>query len=307
MFQRIVRLLCCVAFSGCAAGGVRTIAPQTTNGLSDRGALGLSPDYETKNGVVFVSSEHDDIIVLYPLVGTNLSSIGSIVIGVSAPLGMSVDAAGTLYVANYSNSSVSEYPKGKVHPSIVLTAGIQQPGDAVVAGDGSVFVSNNTAGTVVAFHKGANRPFETIGGMVAPLSMAFDDAGNLFVVDERVDTTGCIWEVQRGKSVAKKLNFKVEYPAGIAVDGHENVYVTQQNEPPAIDVYRAGSSKPIRSITAGLDLPYLLSVSHGSLFAADFGAQTAMEYDAASGKLEKTYSEDLRQPFGIAVLPADGT
>src|SRR5580700_11214094 len=114
MFQRILALSLLPMLSGCAAIGGGTIAPVTTpNALGDRTRSAPSPDFETKNGVVFVSSENADSIILFALKGTDLNPIGAIVVGVSDPVGMSVDAAGTLYVANYFNSSVSEYPKGK--------------------------------------------------------------------------------------------------------------------------------------------------------------------------------------------------
>jgi|HubBroStandDraft_2_1064218.scaffolds.fasta_scaffold255449_2 hypothetical protein len=86
MLRRIVCLLCCIVMSDCAVGGVRVVAPLTASGVGDR-AIHMAPDYEMKNGVVFVSSENDDIILLYQLEGTNFNPIGSIVVGVSPRLG----------------------------------------------------------------------------------------------------------------------------------------------------------------------------------------------------------------------------
>ncbi len=99
----------------------------------------------------YVSSADTDIVILFALQGANLNPIGSIVVGIDAPVGMTVDASGKLYVANFGNSTVSVYPKGKVHPSLILSDGVAGAADVAVR-DGTVFVSNNNSTTVVAYH-----------------------------------------------------------------------------------------------------------------------------------------------------------
>jgi serine/threonine-protein kinase len=262
--------------------------------------------YETKGGVLYVSSEDDDVIVMFALQGTNPYPIGTIANGVSAPVGMTVDASGTLYVANNFSNTVTEYPKGKTRPSTTISDGISVPGDVAVDSNGTLYVSNNVAGTVVEYQKGQTSPSATISGLGGPLGLALDHHGNLYVADERFNFIGCIWRFKPGSTKGTQLNFAgITYPASVAVDAKDDVYVTVQTYPPVINVYRVGKTSPVRTITQGIVSPYMLALSpKGDLFVADFTAQDAVEYLNGQSAPYRTFSKGVKSPFGVAVLPA---
>jgi sugar lactone lactonase YvrE len=166
-----------------------------------------------------------------------------------------------------------------------------------------VFVSNNQSTTVVAYHPGETKPFETLTGFGAPLGLAFDRAGNLFVGDERFGSTGCLWEVKHGSNHPKRLDLEIRYPIGVAVDSHENLYVTGETSQPEVAVYRLDQRKPVRVITSGLMSPFMIALTaQNALLAADNAAIDVVEYAFGQDVPEKTYSKDLKSPFGVAVL-----
>ena len=126
----------------------------------------------------------------------------------NTPTGIAVDAAGNLYIADSSNQRVR-----KVSGGIITT----------VAGNG-------TAG-----YNGDNIP-ATSAGLVNPVSVAVDAAGNLYIVDKtnqriREVSSGTITTIagtgtggfsgDNGPATAAQ----VKSPTGIAVDSAGNIYI----------------------------------------------------------------------------------
>jgi DNA-binding beta-propeller fold protein YncE len=116
-----------VGLVACGGNYGRIAGPAAVDSLGIRSVTPAEPAIDTSNGVVYVSSEDTDIVILFALQGANLNPIGSIVVGIDAPVGMTVDASGKLYVANFGNGTVSVYPKGKVTPSLILSNGLIGP------------------------------------------------------------------------------------------------------------------------------------------------------------------------------------
>ncbi len=51
--------------------------------------------------------------------------------------------------------------------------------------------------------------------------------------------------------------------------------------------------------------PYMIALTpQNALLAADNAAIDVVEYASGQGMPEKTFSKDLKSPFGVAVLPA---
>ena len=112
--------------------------------------------------------------------------LGVITDGVRKARAVCVDAAGTLYVANYHHS-VTIYPAGAVHPSMTLSSGLVHPMSVTVDAGGTVYVGD-VNGQVVEYSAGQTVPSLVIPAQMNgssklgfPLAETIGPTGDLFV------------------------------------------------------------------------------------------------------------------------------
>jgi len=209
---------------------------------------------------IFVSDKDASTIYLFRA-GNAPKLLGTITSGISRPLGITVDASGTLYVPNSGNHSVTEYPAGSTSPSVTITAGLSLPQFATVDLAGNLWVSDDASssggnGYVLEYPPGATTPSQTLtNGILAPEGLATDAKGNLYVAN-RVAISGvpdvAIFPPGATTPSATFGAGVLSQPLGIALDKRGNIYVADfitSSGGSQIDVFSAkGSHKLLRSI-----------------------------------------------------------
>ena len=126
----------------------------------------------------------------------------------ASPMGMAIDAAGTLYVADADNHVVR-----KISATGVVTT---------LAGVGGTPGTSDGAGAQARFNR--------------PVGVALDASGSLFVTDShnhtvrRITSTGVVTTFAGGAGIPGTANgtgaaARFHYPAGLARDGSGNLYV----------------------------------------------------------------------------------
>jgi hypothetical protein len=78
--------------------------------------------------------------------------------GVTSPVGITVDANGTLYVTNVLENNVEEYRSGQSIPYQTITEDISSPSSATVNKGGWLYITNIGSYTVVEFAPGSTKP-----------------------------------------------------------------------------------------------------------------------------------------------------
>jgi prepilin-type N-terminal cleavage/methylation domain-containing protein len=177
----------------------------------------------------------------------------------SQPMGVAVDAAGNVYVADYGNSRIREITPGGVVTTLAgSTAGyadgtgasgrFNSPYGVAVDASGNVYVadySNNrirmvTQAGVVTTIAGSTSGYVDATGASAkfssPTGVAVDTPGNIYVADQgnqriRKITSGGVVTTLAGTGIAgyadgSGLSAQFNDPIGIAVDASSTVYVT---------------------------------------------------------------------------------
>ena len=129
----------------------------------------------------------------------------------NSPIGIAVDTAGSLYIADTSNNRIRKIPRG----GVITT----------VAGNGTCGFSGDLGPAVSA-------------SLCYPTSVAADAAGNLYIADHsnrrvrRVSPTGIITTVAGNGTAAFSgdggvaVNASFYWPHGVAIDTTGNVHVT---------------------------------------------------------------------------------
>ncbi|MBV8489670.1 MAG: NHL repeat-containing protein, partial [Candidatus Eremiobacteraeota bacterium] len=174
--------------------------------------------------------------------------------------GLTVDAAGNVYVANTGSDSVVEYP---VKGSPIVVGGFHGPEGIALGPHGSLYVADTGANRVVRIAGGINGTTQVMptpkGGYSSPKGISVDSAGDIFVADTGNNT---VWKIAAATSpratpsATPAAIATPNAPEDVAVDAGDNVYVTNSAPtsvpPPAYGatVYAAPSYSPLPIIFA---------------------------------------------------------
>lgn len=210
------------------------------------------------SGNVYVANDNGTVTVYKAGTTTLLQTIRK---GISTQIGaIALDSSGTLYVANWPDTSsgpswLSEYSPGQMDPARTTTVGISFP--QVLAFDilGDLYVAN-IGGYVSVYAPTKTKPFMTISaGLTEPDGLAFDGGGNLYVSDGNNNT---VTVYGPGSTKLKRtISDGVNSPANLAFGPSHwlNVANTPDNNCGSITEYAPNKSTLGRKITDRICFP----------------------------------------------------
>jgi sugar lactone lactonase YvrE len=119
-----------------------------------------------QSGNIYVANRYTDAsgaetfgpgnVVVYP--SGSKSPKRTITDGVTSPVGIAVDAKGTLYVTNITENNVTEYLHGESQPYQTITEGVNGPIAVTVNDAGWLYVSNFGNNVVIEFPPNSLKP-----------------------------------------------------------------------------------------------------------------------------------------------------
>jgi len=176
----------------------------------------------------------------------------------SNPLGLAFDGSGNLYVAingNPTNNTIDKItPAGAVSTFATLGSSYNPVGLAFDTG-GNLYVSGNNGNysnsTIDKIAPGgAVSTFAHMPGSSGPGGLAFDSSGNLFVAD----AFDLVRKITPGGTVSTFATLSTS-AIGMAIDGNNNLYVSEQTAGQIIQITPAGA---MSTFATGLSQPDLL-------------------------------------------------
>jgi serine/threonine-protein kinase len=253
---------------------------------------------------LFVSDLDAQSILLYPANKNKPVQSGSITDGIDLPINDAVDSAGTVYVANNGNSTVTEYPLGASSPSVTLSDQIVNPNGIAVDAAGNVYVtSGGTVGdcNVLVFPKGATSPSKTLGPFELPVGLAIDRMGDVFVGDV---IQNAVWEVPKGKTTPKNLNLTgLSDPTGVAIDPQNHLWVVNYQANTALE-FKIGSKSPMQTISSGLSGPYSIAFGKSDrLYVGNSHTYPGFVSGYKKNATSPYATIAAKNPAGVAVYP----
>jgi hypothetical protein len=261
--------------------------------------------------LLFVADQPNQRVVIFPENGgPNPAPVGQITDAIAGPDGLFVDKKGTLYVCNFGNGTVTEYPRGQTTHSKTLTGA----GSAkyVIAGtDGTVYVSNfdsSSNGTLLEYAGGSTTPTTTILIQKFPAGLALDTSNNLFVVFNSAASNDVeVLKFAPGSMHGTNLGIHLTgaYAGGATFDKAGNLLLVDQSLP-GVDVFPPGATKPSKQIK-GFSLAYQIAMNRATthLFVTNPVAPSVVEVTYPAGKVINTISNSLKGAYGVATAPDD--
>jgi sugar lactone lactonase YvrE len=261
-------------------------------------------------GDLYVANAGANTVTVYAA-GTS-SVLRTIDRGVNDPEALAFDDTGDLYVANAGANTVTIYAPGTSSVLRTISNGINVP-DALAfskAGDlqvGNVFGGGYSAGTVTSYAPGREKPRRTLPQGSAPVALALDGSGNLYVAN---DSPPCCYEnwvtvYSPSEKLLRTINL-VHHPDALAFDGSGNLYVADNggkygHPVGQVTVFAPGSESVLRTISIGVSHPVALATDpFNDLFVAN--ANTVTVYTNGE-TLQRTISQGIGGPRALAFGP----
>jgi serine/threonine-protein kinase len=306
-------LLLSGAFAGMLAGCGGSQPPIGAAGAMLQNRFGEGTNrataYDATKALLFVVNftyGYDGDVAVYSAKARNPSPIASITDGIDGPDGDCIDSNGTLYVTNDPINGlgwVSEYPLGKLQPSVVITSGVSTPAFCAIDSKNNLWVTNIGGRNVTEYLHDSSKPHTVITqGMVYPVGIAFDRFGNLYVANRLESYTGDVIVFAAGTTTpSRTITDGVNDPVAIAIAEDGALYVTDEHDA-NVKEYRYESSEPYRTFRRGITRPGGLAIGrNGLLYVSNFLESNVVELAPKSGRLlRRQISNGLAAPIGMA-------
>jgi hypothetical protein len=194
----------------------------------------------------------------------------------STPKGVTVDAAGNLFISNANGGPVVKVPAGGGTPT-TLGVGLEFPQGMAVDGAGDLFIADNNLNEVLEVPAGCTSSIcqQVVGtgaGLSSQLGVAIDGAGNLFVGDYNGQEV--VEFPASGASPAAVYNpGGISHPVGLAVDGAGDLFIADYGLAKVVEVPAGCPSSGCQiTVGSGWSQPESVAVNAaGDVFVADIG------------------------------------
>lgn len=257
------------------------------------------------SGHLYVSNEGEiqgtGSVNEYALKGTK--EIRALTRRLTGPFRIVLDGLGNLYALDQTSVVVYEHANSKRVYRIPVRG-------YALAVDASNNLYVSTLFTVKIYAPGSRTPSRTItDGVDEADAFAFDSAGNLYVANGVGGAYNCgtVTVYAPGSdSILYTINATKEIcgPLRVAIDSANNLYVASGEDtfPGAVDVFAAGTSTLLRTISQGINGPEALAFDRsGDLYVANYNGNTVTVYAPGSSSVLQTISEGISYPAALAV------
>lgn len=216
--------------------------------------------------------------------------------GLNAPIGITFDLRGNLYVANWGDGNIFKYDPTGARKLLANCGQYQCMGLATDTG-GNLFVARYNANDILRYDAGGNSSVFAASGLFHPRGLAFDAAGNLYAACDN----NTIQKFNTAGVRSQFANTGLNRPVGLAFDGSGNLYAANYFDKSITKFDSNGQASFFASTGAGYDNPLGIAFdSAGYLYAARAG-NSIIEFDTVG--IGSLFAATVNGPYFIAMQP----
>ncbi|MEO9098613.1 MAG: hypothetical protein ABI346_10585 [Candidatus Baltobacteraceae bacterium] len=182
--------------------------------------------------LTYIADARNSFVAVF---GRNGQQIGTISDGLLVPVGLFVDGRRNLWVANNAAANVLEFPRGATSPSTILDDSGYTPYDVTICRNGTIYVSNQYAGSLApgsisVYAPGSTQPTGLLQypGEVYNDFVTCDAENNVFTTVDFASGSGVIEYPGGNQSGATQLPISVAMAGGIKLDDAGNLLVNDR-------------------------------------------------------------------------------
>jgi len=307
--QRYAVLIMVAWLVATGSGAARVIEPAASKAVVRGNGGWMARGANPKHAWLYVAGFDNGVVSIYDLARQGIPLIGQLT-NIPSPNGITLGADGTLYVATYDHDAVWIYLPGATKPNVILTQGLTEVVDVAVDAIGNVYAfSRGATPNIAIFPPGQTAPSGTITSSLFqhPMSLAFDEAGNLLTSDFYT----AVSEIPAGSQVPVSLGLRnIDRTLGVArgSDGDVFACVSLHHRGSQTAVYRPHRATTRRFLEGGNVAGDFLTFGkmHGAeyLFEAIYNTNTVLIYKHGSRALYGTIASASSNAEGVAFKPA---
>ncbi len=218
------------------------------------------------------------------------ASIGS---GI-APLGVTSDPSGAVYVSDKTSGSVLRYSSATSTTPTTLIPGLSTPAQVFVDGEGNVLAADS-GNNRIAIYNPLTTTVSYLTGYASPQGVAVDGEGNIYIAD-----TGNNRVVQVAPNGAVSVvTTSVSSPTQLSFDGSGNLYVVDPGNSRVIELPGGTGSQVV--VPTGTFVPIAIGIDAANdLYVLDkSGSQVG--FISAQGAITTTLLSGLTAPASLSV------
>jgi sugar lactone lactonase YvrE len=253
--------------------------------------------------IIYISDATASAGAVYASKGSSTTTFASGLcsgsLGHCFPLGLALDSAGDLFVADGSAGDVFEFSPSGV--KTVAASGLTEPFGLAFNQSGTLFIADDESGSIYQL---TSSGLSVYGQELAfPTGIAVDGAGNVYVSVLGAPTSSTSGVIYKYTSQGQRTVFAsgLDRPGGLAFNSAGDLFEADFGSGRILEFTPAGAKSTFAS---GLNTPVDVAFdSQGNLYATDPGSNSVFEF-TPGGSRSLFATEPL--PTFLAIYPGPG-